>query len=116
VKLLLDSCLSGALKAPLAAAGHDVQWVGEWPTDPGDEEILSRAHAQGRVLVTLDKDFGELAIVQGRAHSGLLRLTGLRLASHADAILNVLRQHADVLATGGVVTVEPGRVRVRVAR
>ena len=29
--------------------------------DPGDSEILATAHQQGRVLVTLDKDFGELA-------------------------------------------------------
>jgi len=38
-------------------------WAGEWPEDPGDEEILERAHVEGRILVTLDKDFGELAIV-----------------------------------------------------
>lgn len=116
MKLLLDSCISGALKAPLVAAGHDVEWVGDWPADPGDHEILARAHSSERVLVTLDKDFGELAIVQGQAHAGLIRLTGLRLAFHADAILRVLGQHAATLAGGGVVTVERGRVRVRGAR
>lgn len=116
MKLLLDSCLSGALMAPLAAAGHDVEWVGDWPADPGDQEILARAHASGRVLVTLDKDFGELAIVQGQAHAGLIRLTGLRLAVHAEAIVRVLAQHAGTLAGGGVVTVEPGRVRIRALR
>jgi hypothetical protein len=45
------------------SAGHDVVWAGEWHEDPGDEEILERAHVEGRILVTLDKDFGELAIV-----------------------------------------------------
>jgi predicted nuclease of predicted toxin-antitoxin system len=65
LKLLLDSCVSGVLKAPLQSAGHDVAWAGDWPADPGDEEILGRAHAEGRVLVPLDKDFGELAIVRG---------------------------------------------------
>ncbi|MFW6147662.1 MAG: DUF5615 family PIN-like protein [Thermodesulfobacteriota bacterium] len=33
-----------------------------WPEDPGDEEILARAHNKECILVTLDKDFGELAI------------------------------------------------------
>ena len=44
-------------------AGHDVVWAADWPTVPGDKEILRRAHQEARVLVTLDKDFGELAIV-----------------------------------------------------
>jgi hypothetical protein len=33
---------------------------------PGDEAILARAAAEERVLVTLDKDFGELVIVRAR--------------------------------------------------
>lgn len=116
MKLLLDSCVSGALKAPLESAGHDVTWAGDWPVDPGDEEILARAHAEGRTLVTLDKDFGELAIVRGAAHSGIVRLAGLRLAVQSEAILRVLALHGAELEEGGVVTVEPGRVRVRNAR
>ena len=52
-------------------------WAGEWPQDPGDEEILRRAHQESRVLVTLDKDFGELAIVRGQVHSGIVRLVAL---------------------------------------
>jgi predicted nuclease of predicted toxin-antitoxin system len=51
VKLLLDSCVSGALKAPLSAAGNDVEWVGDWSADPGDHEILARAHASERVRI-----------------------------------------------------------------
>lgn len=58
------------MRAALAAAGHDVIWAGDWPSDPGDEEILDQAAAQGRVLVTLDKDFGELA-VPSREQSGV---------------------------------------------
>ena len=37
---------------------------GDWPTDPGDDDILTYAYQEDRILVTLDKDFGELAIVQ----------------------------------------------------
>jgi transposase InsO family protein len=51
-----------------------VVWSGDWPTDPGDEEILARALAEARVLVTLDKDFGEMAIVREIPHAGILRL------------------------------------------
>lgn len=113
MKLLLDSCISGSLKASLGQAGHDVAWAGDWPVDPGDEEILARAYGERRVLVTLDKDFGELAIVRGAAHSGLVRLAGIRLSGQAEALLRVLALYGKQLAEGAVVTVEPGRVRVR---
>lgn len=39
----------------MAAVGHDVIWAGDWPEDPGDEEILDRAVAEGRILVTLER-------------------------------------------------------------
>jgi predicted nuclease of predicted toxin-antitoxin system len=74
MKLLLDTCVWGGAKAELKGAGHDVIWAGEWPEDPGDEEILARAHADDRILITLDKDFGELAIVRGRPHHGIVRI------------------------------------------
>ena len=115
MRLLLDSCVSGALKRPLTDAGHDVIWSGDWTNDPGDEEILARAHTERRVLVTLDKDFGELAIVRGIPHSGLVRLAGIRLAAQADAIKRVLVLYGDQLSEAAVVTVEPARVRVRSA-
>ena len=47
--------------------GHEVEWVGDWSTDPGDEQILGHAAQNSQVLVTLDKDFGELAVAFGAA-------------------------------------------------
>ena len=63
MKLLLDSCVWGGAVGRLRAAGDDVAWSGDWPVDPGDVEILARALAEARILVTFDKEFGELAIV-----------------------------------------------------
>jgi predicted nuclease of predicted toxin-antitoxin system len=74
MKLLLDSCVWGGVRPELAAAGHDVSAASDWERDPGDEEILHRAHRERRILITLDKDFGELAIAQGKPHSGILRI------------------------------------------
>ena len=64
MKVLLDTCVWGGARDALVAAGHDVIWTGEWAADPGDDEILASAHAEGHVLVTLDKDFGELAVAR----------------------------------------------------
>ncbi len=58
MKFLPDSCVWGGACKDLRRAGHNVIWAGEWPDDPNDDEILERAHQEGRILVTLDKDFG----------------------------------------------------------
>lgn len=77
MKVLLDTCVWGGVKQVLARAGHDVIWAGDWEKDPGDDEILDIAYRESRVLITLDKDFGELAIVFGQPHSGIVRLVNM---------------------------------------
>lgn len=69
----------------LTSVGHDISSVSDWARDPGDEEILARAFDEHRVLVTLDKDFGELAVVRGLAHAGIVRLVNLRVADQGPA-------------------------------
>jgi predicted nuclease of predicted toxin-antitoxin system len=115
LRLLLDSCVSGLVRDALARAGHDVSWAGDWPRDPGDEEILARAHAEKRVLVTLDKDFGELAVVRGLPHAGIVRLVDLSLKVQANSCLRVLELHGPEIERGAIATAEPGRLRVRPA-
>jgi predicted nuclease of predicted toxin-antitoxin system len=113
MKVLLDSCVWGGVRAELASAGIDAIWAADWDEDPGDDEILARAHAEGRVLITLDKDFGEIAIVHGRAHSGIVRIVNFSARDQVRACLHVLARYGDDLRAGGIVTVQPGRLRVR---
>lgn len=113
MKIRLDTCVWGGARAALEAAGHDVLWTGDEFPDPGDAVILSSAHQEGRVLVTLDKDFGELAIVHGLAHHGIIRLVGIAARRQAPAILAVLTQYGSDLEDGAIITVESGRVRIR---
>ena len=115
MKVLLDTCISGAVAVVLRAAGHDVLWSGDWQRDPGDAEILARAAADERVVVTLDKDFGELVVVRGQRHCGIARLVGTSIARQAQAVEDVLSRYGAELSKGALVTVEPARVRVRPA-
>lgn len=114
MKVLLDSCIAGVVAPVLRQAGHDVVYAGEWDTDPGDDDILSTAADEGRVLITIDKDFGELAVVQGWAHAGMIRLVGFRAAEQGDAAARLLQHYAEELATAAIITAEPWRVRIRV--
>ncbi len=113
MRLLLDTCVWGGACKELQAEGHDVIWAGEWPEDPGDDEILVRAYREDRVLVTLDKDFGELAIVRGMPHAGIIRLVNLGTRQQADICLRVIKLHGDDLKAGAIITAESNRLRVR---
>ena len=77
------------------------------------QKILARAHTQERVLVTLDKDFGELAIVRGQEHSGIVRLVNSAASRQAGLCLYALNLHGEELQAGAIITVEPGRLRIR---
>jgi predicted nuclease of predicted toxin-antitoxin system len=113
MKLLLDACVWGGSRAVLETAGHDVVWAGDWARDPGDDEILAQAHREERILVTLDKDFGELAIVKGLPHGGIVRLAQFAAEAQGPICLQVLETHGPALLQGAIVTAEPGRLRIR---
>ena len=64
-------------------------------------------------MITLDKDFGELAVGRSQAHSGVVRLVGIAAHSQGSACVRVLRDFGEELAGGALLTVETGRIRIR---
>jgi predicted nuclease of predicted toxin-antitoxin system len=113
MKLLLDTCISPRTRDELATAGHEVVWVGDWPADPGDDKILEIARRGSYILITLDKDFGELAVAFGHEHCGILRLVDIPVRKQASLCLRNLKHYGQDLQKGAIVTVEPARIRVR---
>lgn len=113
MKILLDTCVWGGTLTELAERGYDVVWSGNWSEDPGDDEIIAQAYNQGRILVTLDKDFGELVIVRSTPHCGIIRLVNLAAKQQATVCLEILSLYAEELHSGAIVTASPGRVRIR---
>ena len=115
MKLLLDSCVWGKAQTVSKETGHDVIWAGEWSQDPGDGEILNIAINEERVLVTLNKDFGELAILHSIKHCGIVRLVNISATQQAAVCNQILTLHGAELQQGAIVTAELGRLRVRPA-
>jgi predicted nuclease of predicted toxin-antitoxin system len=68
LKLLLDENIGRSTAEALRHQGHDVSWVGGDCAGTADTAIMTQAEREGRVLVTKDKDFGELAFKSGQAH------------------------------------------------
>lgn len=115
MKLLLDTCVWGGAVVHLRELGHDTIWAGDWEEDPGDREIMRIAHAQQRVLVTLDKDFGEIALKERAVHFGIIRLAGIKVRSQGPRCADALEKYGQRLRAGTVtmIVVEPSRIRHR---
>jgi predicted nuclease of predicted toxin-antitoxin system len=77
VRLLLDEGCDPRLAAALRAAGHDVHHMLEADRGADDEAVLTLSRAQHRILVTNDKDLGELAVGNGKPVPGLILLRWL---------------------------------------
>jgi len=115
MKLRLDNCVPSITFQEILNKGHDVDWVRHWPKDPGDREILRIAREEGRIIVTLDKDFGELPVSAGMAHCEIILLRKPRIRHQAPRCLEALEQYGKQLQQGAIVIVEPGRARGRLS-
>jgi predicted nuclease of predicted toxin-antitoxin system len=69
------------------------------------------AAREGRILVTIDTDFGQL-VHGGARHAGLIRLPDVPAGPRIHLLEEVLHSHADDVAAGAVLTVKSGRIRI----
>jgi predicted nuclease of predicted toxin-antitoxin system len=99
LRILADESVEGEVVARLRSEGHDVAYVSETSAGIHDDEVLARANAENRVLLTEDKDFGDLAFFYGNRSSGvvLLRAHGAGVEAKASLVAEVLETHEDEL-------------------
>jgi predicted nuclease of predicted toxin-antitoxin system len=112
LRFLVDRCAGRRLADWLIEQGHDVLDSREVGEDPGDEALLKRATAEGRVLVTIDKDFGKFLYLKGEGHRGLVRLPDVLTEVRIRLMEQILTDHGADLAEGAVVTVRGDRIRI----
>ena len=115
LKVLLDSCIWAGAKNELVAADYDVSYVSDFLQDPGDTAIIRLAFKEERVLITLDKDFGELAVFRGEQHCGIIRIFNFSAVQHGQISIDILNRYQLELSNHAIITVDRGRVRIRVA-
>ena len=114
MRFLADENVSRLVVDGLRAAGFDVVTVVATSAGAPDDEVLGFADRDGRILITEDRDFGELVVRQRLTVLGVILIALDRLSNAAEAarVTEVARAHADRMA-GNLLVVEPGRVRVR---
>jgi predicted nuclease of predicted toxin-antitoxin system len=107
-----ESCDFAVVRA-LLAAGHDVVAVAEIAPQAADETVIELAVREGCLLVTEDKDFGQLVYAAGHPTGGvvLLRFPARARASLAETVLKLVTGHGERLV-GRFVVVQPGRIRI----
>ncbi len=114
MRFLADENVSRRVIERLRGGGHDVVSIAETRSGAPDKLVLDAADAEDRILVTEDRDFGEMIIRQRLEIRGmiLLELDRLSNATEADTVADVVSTHADKLL-GNLIVIEPGRIRVR---
>lgn len=100
--------------ALLRKQGHDVAWIRQDAPGSLDEDVLARAEAENRILITFDKDFGELAFRVGLPVSIgiiLFRITAPSSSYIAEVVSSVLNSRSDW--AGHFAVVSDSRIRIR---
>jgi len=114
MRFVADENVSRRVVERLRTFGFDVTLIAGALSGISDTEVLKVAEAEDRILITEDRDFGELVVRQRLDVRGviLLELDRLSNTAEADRVAEVVAANADKLL-GNLIVIEPARVRIR---
>jgi predicted nuclease of predicted toxin-antitoxin system len=114
VRWLADECVAAPLVAFLRLGGHDVLYVAETAAGFGDADVIDLALGENRLLLTEDKDFGELVFRRKRPVPGvvLMRVGPENPALKAMRLAAAIERYGKGLF-GRYIVIEEGRFRAR---
>lgn len=114
MRFLADESCDFAVVRALRTQGHDVTAVGEFQSRSIDKEVMELARSEGRILLTEDKDFGQLTFAARAEAPGviLIRFPPSARATLPAAVQQLVRERGANLSHAFVV-LRPGSVRIR---
>lgn len=115
LKFLVDECTGAKVSDALSDDKFSVKYVGRIMLGAKDKRVLEKAHEEDRVLVTNDKDFGEIIYRRGKPHAGviLLRLEKDLPSNRISVIRNIIEEFdKETLKRNSIVASEKG-IRIR---
>ncbi|MCF6148268.1 MAG: DUF5615 family PIN-like protein [Candidatus Kuenenia sp.] len=114
LKFLVDVGVGKKVEKWLLNQGYDTVNVRDIDPHLSDKEILRTAVSEKRMVITMDKDFGELTYNSGLMHGGvlLLRLEDAKSDEKLKIVENILIKHANKLPNKFCVY-KDGRLRIR---
>ncbi len=115
MNLLADEGVDRHIVERLRQDGHEVTYIAESTPGLSDIKVLERANEASAILLTADKDYGEMVFQEGHLNSGgvvLIRLAGLSANQKAEIISDGFRARGTDFANGFSV-ISAGKIRVR---
>jgi|SRR5579871_983454 len=114
MRFLADENVSRRVVERLRKNGHDVALVTGTLSGISDPDVLKLARTEARILITEDRDFGDLVVRQQLNVGGVILLELDRLSNdmEADRVAEVVAIHVDRLMNN-LIVIEPARVRIR---
>ena len=114
MRFLADESCDYAVIPALRSAGHDVVAIADAYAQAPDIEVAALAVSDGRVLLTEDKDFGQLVFAYGEPSLGvvLLRYSAKVRGAMSGDVVELAAEHGHRLA-GSFVVVTPAQIRFR---
>lgn len=114
MRFLADENVSSLVTERLRSEGFNVTSVAQMLPGMSDKRVLEAASREGCILITEDRDFGELVVRQKLAVEGVILLESDRLSNvgEAERVSQVVRSHLDRLIRN-LVVIEPSRIRIR---
>ncbi len=116
MKVKLDENLPASLGEVLTAQDHDVETIfDEELVGHPDAEVAAAARTEDRLLITLDKGFGDIRAYPPGTHPGILvlRLTDESAVAVREAVSELLAHHRLEDLAGTVTVLHHGRLRIR---
>ena len=100
MRFLVDECCSRSIIDALSAAGHDVLVAQAMFHSASDRTLAAFAIAEGRVVVSEDFDFGELAVREGLAIPGviLVSIAAPRASEKVTRLAWLIESDPDILS------------------
>ena len=97
MKFLIDENVGGSIIRYLRDQGHDLVCIAETRHGMPDDQILTLAVREKRILLTYDKDFGDLVFRDRKPHGGviLIRLGVDNVQYHLAALKQFLKKHSE---------------------
>jgi predicted nuclease of predicted toxin-antitoxin system len=113
MRFLVDECTGPAVAAWLRSAGFEVFSAYDQSQGASDSTILRRAFDEDWILITNDKDFGEMIFREQRQHRGVvfLRLSDERAPNKIAVLQKLLERHANRIP-GNFITVTETSIRI----
>ncbi len=105
IKFIADVNVEKVIVDYLLEEGYDIKWIPDYNCEMLDEDLLEMAKVEGRILITNDKDFGELIFLQKRLSVGiiLIRIKGQKVEVKLKLIKKLFQNYRNKLLNNFII-------------